>query len=83
MIIKGPLKTEKSLQLIERQNSIRLFVRDDATKKDIKEEFEKIFGAKVVSVRTLIDAKGRKQAIIKLDKNFKAEEIAAKLKMIA
>ncbi|MEM3422540.1 MAG: 50S ribosomal protein L23 [Candidatus Bilamarchaeaceae archaeon] len=83
MIIEGPLKTEKSLQLIEKENSIRFFVSERATKKDIKAEVEKLFGVKVVAVRTLIDSNGKKQAIVKLDKNFKADEIAAKLKMIA
>lgn len=83
MMLVGPLKTEKSLQLIEKENSIRFFVSEKATKKRIKEEVEKTFGVKVASVRTLIDSNGRKQAVVKLAKNYKADELAAKLKMIA
>ncbi len=83
MILESPAKTEKSLQLIEKSNTIRFFVSSKATKKEIKEEVEKLFGVKVAGVRTTIDPAGKKQAFVKLEKGFKADEIAAKLKMIA
>jgi len=83
MILEYPTKTEKSLQIIEKENTIRFLVSGKATKKEIKQEFEKIFGVKVNSVRTMIAPDGKKHAFVKLAKGFKADEIAAKLKMIA
>ncbi len=83
MILEAPAKTEKSLQLIEKDNTIRFFVSAKATKKEIKQEVEKLFGVKVAGVRTMTDPNGKKQAFVKLEKGFKADEIAAKLKMIA
>jgi len=82
MIIKSPTRTEKSLQTIEKDNTIRFVVDNNATKDDIKNEVEKIFNVKVADVRTLIGQKGKKHAFVKLDKKFSADEVAAKLKMI-
>jgi large subunit ribosomal protein L23 len=83
MILESPAKTEKSLQIIEKENTIRFFVSGEATKKEIKQEVEKLFGVKVASVRTMIDANGKKHAFVKFSKGVSADEIAAKLKMIA
>ncbi|MEM2909361.1 MAG: 50S ribosomal protein L23 [Candidatus Bilamarchaeaceae archaeon] len=82
MIIKSPVKTEKSLAAIEKENTIRFDVSENATKKEIATEVERIFGVKVRSVRTLIGPDGKKQAFVRLEKGFAADEIAAKLKMI-
>jgi len=83
MIIIAPIKTEKVIGRIELENSLRFHVARDATKKDVKNEVEKLFGVKVVSVNTLVTSKGDKHAVVKLDKKFSADEVAAKLKMIA
>lgn len=83
MMLESPSKTEKSLQLIEKNNTIRFFVSGNATKKEIKQEVEKLFGVKVAGISTMVDQNGKKQAFVKLEKGFKADEIAAKLRMIA
>ncbi len=82
MIIKSPTRTEKSLQIIEKENTIRFVVDNNATKDEIKNEVERIFKVKVTNVRTMIGQKGKKHAFVKLDKKFNADEVATKLKMI-
>lgn len=83
MIIIAPLKTEKSIGKIELENSLRFIVAVNATKKQIKEEVEKTFEVKVLSVKTLITSEGKKHAVVRLTKEFKADDVAAKLKMVA
>lgn len=83
MILIAPIKTEKSIGRIELDNSLRFSVALGATKKQVADEVEKIFSVKVKSVKTLITAKGEKHAIVRLEKEFKADDVAAKLKMVA
>ena len=57
---------------------------DEQTESDtILDDVEALFGVKVASVRTKITSKGKKHAVVKLSKGFKADDVAAKLKMIA
>jgi large subunit ribosomal protein L23 len=81
-IIIRPVSSEKALSLIEKENVITLIVDRRANKKIIKEAVEKIFGVKVVSVRTLITRDGEKKAYIKLSKEYKASDIATRLGML-
>jgi large subunit ribosomal protein L23 len=81
-IIVRPVPSEKALSLIEKENVITLIVDRRANKKIIKEAVEKIFGVKVVSVRTLITRDGEKKAYIKLSKEYKASDIATRLGML-
>ncbi len=83
MIIIAPLKTEKTIGRIELDNSLRFVVVLNSTKKQIREEVEKTFGVKVLSVKTLVTSKGEKHAVVRLAKEFKADDIATKLKMVA
>ncbi len=82
MIIIEPVKTEKAIKQIEEQNTLTFIVSDRATKKEIKEEVERLFGVKVKNVRTQITSKGKKRAFVRLEKEHKAEDVALKLKMI-
>jgi large subunit ribosomal protein L23 len=81
-ILKWPHLTEKSIALVEKENKIVFVVDRKATKKQIKEAFEKAFEVKVEKVNTLIDMSGEKKAFIKLAKEFKASDVAVKLGMI-
>ncbi|MCC6030459.1 MAG: 50S ribosomal protein L23 [Desulfurococcales archaeon] len=81
-IIIRPVSSEKALSLIEKENVITLIVDRRVNKKIIKEAVEKIFGVKVVSVRTLITRDGEKKAYIKLSKEYKASDIATRLGML-
>jgi len=81
-IIIRPVSSEKALSLIEKENVITLIVDRRVNKKIIKEAVEKIFGVKVVSVRTLITRDGEKKAYIKLSREYKASDIATRLGML-
>ncbi|MBN1170332.1 50S ribosomal protein L23 [Candidatus Micrarchaeota archaeon] len=82
MILIAPIKTEKAIGKIEYDNAITFKVDRKANKADIKSEVEKLFSVKVLSVNTYHTAKG-KHALVRLTKEFKADDVATKLKMIA
>ncbi|MDD4307215.1 MAG: 50S ribosomal protein L23 [Thermoplasmata archaeon] len=85
-VLMTPYVTEKSMNHISgtvRQankdgNRLEFIVRRDATKAEIKAAFEKRYEAKVESVNTRITKNG-KHAIIKLTKDFSAEEVGMRL----
>jgi len=83
MIILGPVKTEKAIHKVEYENTLSFVVDMKATKKDIAAEFEKLFNVKAYAVRTFVTAKGKKHALVKLEKSVKADDVAAKMKMLA
>ncbi|MBD3210547.1 50S ribosomal protein L23 [Candidatus Micrarchaeota archaeon] len=83
MILIEPVKTEKAISKIEYENALTFNVNLKATKKEIKEEVEKLFEVKVDSVRTYVTPKGKKNALVRLGKDYKADDVATKLKMIA
>jgi len=81
-ILRYPLVTERTVNLIDRENKIVFIVDRKADKKQIKEAFEKLFEVKVEKVRTLITPEGEKKAFIKLAKGYNARDVAAKLGII-
>jgi large subunit ribosomal protein L23 len=78
-VIKNPLATEKSIRLMESQNTLLFVVDRAATKPQIKEAVEKHFNSKVVKVRTLITSQGQKRAFVKFSEETPAIDIATKL----
>lgn len=78
-IVVYPLISEKAVNMIEAENKICFIVNDKANKKQVKENIEKAYKVKVDSVRVVRDRKGRKKAIVKINKEFKAGDIAIKL----
>ncbi|MEM4555019.1 MAG: 50S ribosomal protein L23 [Candidatus Anstonellaceae archaeon] len=77
-----PITNEKAVSLIEFQNTLTFVVEKNATKQQIKKDVEEMFEVKVASVRTLITPLGKKRAYVKLTKDYKADDIAAKLKIV-
>lgn len=77
-----PLATEKALNVVDRENIISYIVDMRSTKEQIKKEFETTFNVKVERVRTAISIKNAKRAYIKINKNYKASDIARKLKLV-
>ncbi len=77
-----PLSTEKALNMIDKNNTISYIVDIRSNKQGIKKEFEETFGVKVVSINTEITLKNTKRAYIRLKPEFKASEIARKLKLV-
>jgi large subunit ribosomal protein L23 len=78
-IIKKPLITEKTFDLIEQQNKLAFIVDISANKREIKRAVEKIHNVKVIKVNTLITPKGVKKAFIKLHPDYSAQDIAIDL----
>jgi len=78
-IIKRPLITEKTFDLIEKENKLVFIVDRLANKSKIKNAIEKIHNVKVIKVNTLITPKGEKKAFVKLHPDNSAQDIAIDL----
>ncbi len=78
-IIKRPLITEKTFDLIERENKLVFIVDRLANKSQIKRAIEKIHKVKVINVNTLITTSGEKKAFVKLHPDNSAQDIAIDL----
>jgi len=81
-VLLFPHTTEKSISLIEKENTIVFIVDRRANKPMIKKAFEKAFNVKVDKVRTLITRKNEKKAFIKINKKYSAGDIAIRLGII-
>ena len=81
-IINYPLLSEKAIAKIETENKLVFVVDRKANKKQIKWAVEKALDVEVVSVRTLVNQKGKKRAWVKLDKKYPASEIATRFGML-
>ncbi|ABN70116.1 LSU ribosomal protein L23P [Staphylothermus marinus F1] len=81
-IIIRPVHSEKALNLIDKENTLTFIVDRNASKKDIKDAVELVFGVKVLKVRTLITSRGEKKAYVKLAPEHRASEIASQLGLI-
>ena len=81
-ILIRALSTEKALRLIEKENTLTFLVDLRATKGEIKDEVENMFGVKVEKVNTLVTPRGEKKAYVKLTKDYKASDVAHKLGLL-
>ena len=81
-IVLYPLITEKAVNMIESENKLCFIVNKAATKQDIKDALEEAYSIKIDSIKVLNDRKGRKKVFVKINKKFKADEIATKLGVI-
>jgi ribosomal protein uL23 len=79
MIIKYPISTEKSVKLIQGENKLVFVVDRAASKRQIKEEIELLFNAKVLSVNTIVTPEAKKRAIVQFSPETPAIDIATKL----
>jgi large subunit ribosomal protein L23 len=78
-IIQKPLITEKTFDIIERENKLVFIVDSRANKSQIKQAIEKIHNVKVIKVHTMITPNGQKKALIKLHPDYSAQDIAIDL----
>ncbi|MDO8538168.1 MAG: 50S ribosomal protein L23 [archaeon] len=78
-ILIHPLVSEKAVNMIESQNKLTFIVNLKATKLTVKKAVESLHKVKVDSVQIVNDQKGRKKAIVKINKAFKADDVATKL----
>eukprot|EP01059_Diplonema_ambulator_P001168 TRINITY_DN10922_c0_g2_i1.p2 TRINITY_DN10922_c0_g2~~TRINITY_DN10922_c0_g2_i1.p2 ORF type:complete len:157 (+),score=83.29 TRINITY_DN10922_c0_g2_i1:52-522(+) len=81
-IIKYPLTTESAMKKIEDTNTLVFIVDIRANKIQIKEAMKKLYDIKVVKVNTLIRPDGKKKAMVRLDANQDALEIANKIGLL-
>ncbi|VVC01027.1 50S ribosomal protein L23 [uncultured archaeon] len=77
-----PVTNEKAIGLIEFQNTLTFVVQNKSTKPEIKKDVEELFEVKVASVNTLLTPTGKKRAYVRLKEGFKADDVAAKLKIV-
>ena len=81
-IILFPLITEKAVGIIEKENKLSFIVNKKASKAEVKRAVETLYKVKVDKIRTILDMKGRKKAIVQVNKEFKAQDIAMRLGVI-
>jgi large subunit ribosomal protein L23 len=77
-ILLHPYVTEKTLNLMETHNSLMFIVKEGASKPEIKKAFEELFEVRVERVNVKHTRFG-KQAIIKLDREFKADDVGMRI----
>ena len=77
-IINHPYLTEKTMMLVETNNSLEFVVKITATKKQIKKAVEQLFDVEVEKITTRIDKIG-KRALVKLTPDYEAEEIGMRI----
>lgn len=78
-VIKYPLMTERSFNMIENENKLVFIVKRDATKLDITRAIKTLYGVEVQSVNTLISRKSVKKAFVKLTEAHDASDLAIRL----
>ena len=71
--------TEKALMLAEKNNVLTLIVQKGATKQQIKEAVEKLYGVRVMKVNTLVTPTGEKKAYVRLAEGYNAIDVLSKL----
>jgi len=81
-VLTFPHLTEKSMNLVERNNVLVFIVNMKATKDSVKDAVEKGFGARVISVNIHITKKNQKKAYVRLAEGVLASDIATRLGMI-
>jgi len=81
-IIKHPLATEKAVRLMESDNKLIFVVDKSSTKSDIKKAAQDLFKIKIISIRTMVDTKGRKKAYVKLSPETPAIDVATQMGLV-
>lgn len=81
-LIIRPVSSESALERLERENKLTFIVSPSANKSAIKVAVEKLYSVKVKSVNTLIDTSGEKRAVVALEKEFSATEIATRIGLL-
>lgn len=77
-ILLHPYVTEKTLNLMENHNALMFIVKEGASKPQIKKAFEELFEVHVEKVNVKHTRFG-KQAIIKLTKDYSAEDVGMRI----
>ena len=78
-ILKQPVVTESTFDLIDEHNKIVFIVDRNANKYQIREAIEQIYNVRIIKVNTMITPSGTKKAFVKLHPSDSAAELAIKL----
>ncbi len=80
-VVFRPYVTEKTFDMIERQNKLVFLVERNASKKAIRSAIETLYDVKVHSVNTAITLIGKK-AYVRLSPESSASDLASKLGLV-
>ncbi len=80
-IVLRPYVTEKTFDMLERQNKMVFLVDNKSSKKGIKQAVETLYDVKVQTVNTAITVTGKK-AYIRLSLESSASDLASKLGLV-
>ena len=80
-IILRPYITEKTFNLIEKENKLTFIVADSASKKDVNEAIKTMYEGNVKEVNIFRTIRGKK-AIVRFTKDDEARELATKLGLV-
>ena len=80
-IVLRPYVTEKTFDVIERQNKICFLVEGKVSKPKIKSAIETLYQVKVATVNTVITIVGKK-AYVRLAPESSATDLASKLGLV-
>jgi large subunit ribosomal protein L23 len=78
-VIEHPLVTEKAMDQMDFENTLEFVVHIDAAKPEIRDEVEERFDVGVERVNTMITMKGTKKAMVKLDEESDAQDVASRI----
>ena len=78
-IIKYPLMTERSVNMIENENKLVFMVDRRANKLQIAAAIRELYEVEAETVNTLITRKGEKKAFVKLTDEYDASDVAIRL----
>jgi large subunit ribosomal protein L23 len=80
-VVIGPYVTEKTFDMLERQNKIVFLVDPKASKNKIKQAIETLYEVKVQAVNTSFTITGKK-AYVRLAPESLASDLASKLGLV-
>jgi large subunit ribosomal protein L23 len=78
-VVKYPMMTERSVNMIENENKLVFIVDRRATKHDIANAIKELYEVEAETINTLITHKGEKKAFIKLKDGYDASDVAIRL----
>ena len=77
-VVYHPHVTEKTMNLMTKENKLEFIVDRRANKKEIKSAIEKLFEVQIEHVNTFINKEG-KHAIVKFTKEYSAEDLGMRI----
>jgi large subunit ribosomal protein L23 len=78
-VVKYPMMTERSVNMIENENKLVFIVDRRATNHDIANAIKELYEVEAETINTLITRKGEKKAFVKLRDEYDASDVAIRL----